>query len=135
MDSSRFAWHPRAVSQDAPRILIVEDDHRLVLALEDVLKAEGYEIRSARNGLTAITVLSTFTPDLMLIDMEMPGMSGGEFLAWLEERRNQTPVIVASCNDDVREGPGITRKLAKPYDLDKLLEAISAVLPPRPVAP
>ena len=132
MDSSNFAWHPPPVSQDAPRILIVEDDARLVLALEDVLEAEGYEVRSARNGHAAISVLSTFTPDLMLIDMEMPGMSGAELLAWLEERRNQTPVIVASCNDDVREGdPGITRKLAKPYDLDKLLEAISAVLAPR----
>jgi len=123
---------PPPVSQDGPRILVVEDDVRLVLALEDVLRAEGYEIRSARNGNAAIAALSTFTPDLMLIDMEMPGMSGGELLAWLEERGNRTPVIVASCNDDVHEGdPGITRKLAKPYDLDKLLEAISAVLAPR----
>jgi two-component system response regulator MprA len=135
MDSSPVAWHPPLVSQGAARILIVEDDDRLVLALEDVLKAEGYDIRTARNGLGAISALSTFTPDLMLIDMEMPGMGGAELLAWLEERRNQTPVIVASCNDDVREGdPGITRKLAKPYDLDKLLNAISAVLAPGPVA-
>jgi two-component system, OmpR family, response regulator MprA len=119
------------VSQDAPRILIVEDDTRLVHTLEDVLQAEGYEIRSARNGLAAISALSTFTPDLLLVDMEMPGMSGGELLAWLKERGNQTPVIIASCNDDVREGPGITRKLTKPYDLDKLLEAISGVLAPR----
>jgi len=120
------------VSQDAPRILVVEDDARLVHTLEDVLEAEGYVVRSARNGLAAITALSTFTPDLLLVDMEMPGMSGGEFLAWLEERGNRTPVIVASCNDDVREGqPGITRKLTKPYDLDNLLQAISGVLAPR----
>ena len=120
------------MSQDAPRILVVEDDARLVHTLEDVLAAEGYVVQSARNGLAAISALSTFTPDLMLIDMEMPGMSGAELLVWLKQRGNQTPVIVASCNDDVREGdPGITQKLVKPYDLDKLLQAISAVLAPR----
>jgi len=133
VDSSTPTWHSLVpVSQDAPRILVVEDDARLVHTLEDVLEAEGYVVRSARNGLAAIAALSTFTPDLLLVDMEMPGMSGGEFLAWLEERGNRTPVIVASCNDDIREGqPGITRKLSKPYDLDNLLQAISGVLAPR----
>jgi len=132
MDRSSVTWHSLPpVSHDAPRILVVEDDPRLVHTLEDVLQDEGYEVRSARNGLAAISALTTFTPDLMLVDMEMPGMSGAELLEWLKERGNQTPVIVASCNDDVREGPGITRKLAKPYDLDKLLDAISGVLSPR----
>jgi CheY-like chemotaxis protein len=59
-----------------PFILVVEDDTRLVMVLEDVLNAEGYRVAVARNGEEAIKALSNGIPDLIVLDVEMPRMSG-----------------------------------------------------------
>jgi DNA-binding response OmpR family regulator len=118
------------VPSRAARILVVEDDNRLLAVLEDVLRGEGYEMQTARDGIAAIRRLLTFRPEVVLLDLEMPGMNGHEFIAWMTENAVQIPVLVASCNDDVKPADlGVAGKISKPYDLDQLLAAIAAITP------
>jgi DNA-binding response OmpR family regulator len=113
----------------AIRVLVVDDDPRLVMAMSDVLAAEGYETMTALNGEMAIQKLAAFSPHVMLLDMEMPKMNGFDVLRWLEGSGIRVPVIIASNNDDVdAEDLGAVTKLPKPFDLDQLLEALAIAL-------
>jgi len=111
------------------RVLVVDDDPRLVMAMSDVLVAEGYETKTAQNGEVAIRQLASFSPDVMLLDMEMPKMDGFDVLRWLKTNGIQVPVVIASNNDDVSAKElGAVSKLPKPFDLDQLLAALAAAL-------
>jgi DNA-binding response OmpR family regulator len=120
----------RAMLPEAPiRVLVVDDDPRLVMAMSDVLAAEGYERQSAMNGEVAIRQLAAFSPHVMLLDMEMPKMDGFDVLRWLKANDIRLPVVIASNNDDVQaEDLGATVKLPKPFDLDQLLAALTLAL-------
>jgi len=61
-----------------PRILIVDDEPNIVLALELLMKREGYEIRTVGDGERAVEAAETFRPDLILLDVMMPRMDGFE---------------------------------------------------------
>jgi len=61
-----------------PRILIVDDEPNIVLALEMLMQREGYEIRTVGDGERAVEAASTFRPDLILLDVMMPRMDGYE---------------------------------------------------------
>jgi DNA-binding response OmpR family regulator len=61
-----------------PRILIVDDEPNIVLALELLMKREGYEIRTVGDGEKAVELAGTFRPDLILLDVMMPRMDGYE---------------------------------------------------------
>jgi len=61
-----------------PRILIVDDEPNIVLALEMLMKREGYEIRTVGDGERAVEAAETFRPDLILLDVMMPLMDGYE---------------------------------------------------------
>jgi len=120
----------RAMLPEAPiRVLVVDDDPRLVMAMSDVLAAEGYETQSAMNGEVAIRQLAAFSPHVMLLDMEMPKMDGFDVLRWLKANDIRLPVVIASNNDDVQaDDLGATVKLPKPFDLDQLLAALTLAL-------
>ena len=111
------------------RVLVVDDDPRLVMAMSDVLSAEGYETESAHNGEVAIRQLAAFSPHVMLLDMEMPKMDGFDVLRWLKANAVTVPVVIASNNDDVEaKALGAVAKLPKPFDLDQLLAALASAL-------
>jgi DNA-binding response OmpR family regulator len=111
------------------RVLVVDDDPRLVMAMSDVLIAEGYDTKTAQNGEVAIRQLASFSPDVMFLDMEMPKMDGFDVLRWLKANRVDVPVVIASNNDDVEaKALGAVSKLPKPFDLDQLLAALAAAL-------
>jgi DNA-binding response OmpR family regulator len=117
------------------RVLVVDDDPRLVMAMSDVLSAEGYETKTAHNGEVAIRQLAAFSPDVMLLDMEMPKMDGFDVLRWLKANGVTVPVVIASNNDDVEATAlGAVAKLPKPFDLDQLLAALAGALGKQPPA-
>jgi DNA-binding response OmpR family regulator len=82
----------------APRILIVDDDPNLLVLLADQLRADGFEIATARDGDEALRRLATGWPDLLIIDMMMPRMDG---LTLAREIKAQAdlPIIVLSAID------------------------------------
>jgi CheY-like chemotaxis protein len=95
--------------------------------LTAVLEEEGYDVRSAVNGAEALIEVRRWHPDLMLLDLMMPVMTGWDVLEAIGkiQRLETLSVVVFSAADDTRSTRRITRPLLrKPIDLDLLLEMV-----------
>ena len=113
-----------------PRVLLVEDDERLLFAMTEVLGEAGCETRAAADGQLAIQRLTLgFAPDVIVLDLMMPFMSGFAVLSWMQENGVRIPVVLATQEDDVKAADvGAVVKLVKPFTLDQLLEAVGSAL-------
>jgi len=116
----------------APRILIVDDDPNLLVLLADQLRADGYEIATARDGDEALRRLKTGWPDLLIIDMMMPRMDG---LSLAREIKAQAdlPIIVLSAIDAGDSKADLLEEVAedyvtKPYHYPELRARINRVM-------
>lgn len=110
------------------RLLVVDDELSILEALQDVLSLEGYEVRTAYNGVEGLKRLSEARPDLVLLDLMMPVMDGREMMRRMREdpQLEDIPVVIMSAgriSDDERNAACAT--LPKPFDLDHLLETVS----------
>lgn len=83
-------------------ILLIEDDDLLLELYGIALASGGYEILKANNGLTGLDLIKSQRPDLVLLDLAMPSFSGFQVLEELKQRKNRTPIIIISNNDDPR---------------------------------
>ncbi len=117
------------------KILVVDDSTTNVVLLEAILDEKGYIIETALNAKEAYSIIEKETPDLILLDLLMPKISGFEFLE--EIRKNQktknTPVIVVSALTDEDNIEKILKMGAidfvkKPIDLQYLVERVEFVL-------
>lgn len=116
------------------KILIVEDNSDLRRLYAIGLNQYGYEVKLASNGLEAIDRIEAERPDLILLDIAMPVMSGWEVLDRVNppECTNAIPVVVVTGQTEREEERGhgsIAAWLAKPVTLAELVEVISARLP------
>jgi CheY-like chemotaxis protein len=103
-------------------VLVVDDDAEIREVLIHLLEQEGYTVLGAENGLQALVQLRESQPNLMLLDLMMPVMSGWEVLEALAETGElaRIPVIVVSAMC----APGAQACLRKPVDLDELLALV-----------
>ncbi|MBS1819428.1 MAG: response regulator transcription factor [Acidobacteria bacterium] len=114
------------------RVLVVEDDPVLTRVLRDNLTFEGFEVESVSDGSHAQSVARDFGPDLVLLDVNLPGQSGFDLCqAWRE--RSQVPIILLTAmgqkSDKVRGLQlGADDYVTKPFELEELLARIHAVL-------
>ena len=114
-------------------LLIVEDDQDIRSALGETLEEEGYQVRTAADGAEGLELLEALRPDLVILDLFMPGMDGFGFLQAARARsaRAEVPIVVLSAGDRSTAGTalhaGATRFLAKPVKLDKLLEVVKTL--------
>jgi len=83
------------------KILIVDDDPQIRMLLRDRLQANGYEIHLAENGLKGLELLEKESPDLMLLDLQMPEMSGMEVLDHLQQKAIEIPVVVLTAHGTI----------------------------------
>lgn len=112
-------------------VLLVEDDPTIRVVLHQALEDEGYEVRQAADGRSALIELDGWLPDVIILDLMMPGMDGWSFRA---EQRSQNlavdvPIIILSASrriDDVSD-LGAAEVIAKPFELDAILGAIERV--------
>ena len=92
------------------KILIVEDDEFLRTLLAEKLASSGYDVEPAETGERALEILAGFQPDLVLLDLILPGMHGFDVLGWIKsqaEPLSQTPVIILSnlgSGEDIKKG-------------------------------
>jgi DNA-binding response OmpR family regulator len=113
------------------RILVVEDDAILARVLRDNLTFEGFEVSCAADGRVALTVARDFAPDLILLDIMLPGKDGFELCrVWRQQR---TPIIMITARgqkeDKIRGlSAGADDYVTKPFELEELLARIHAVL-------
>ena len=116
-----------------PRILVVEDDPVITRVLCDNLKFEGFEVDVAVDGRAALASARKFAPDLILLDLMLPGLDGFEVCRRLTQQPERTPIIVLtsrSQKEDRIRGLelGADDYVTKPFALDELLARMRAVL-------
>ena len=110
-------------------ILIVDDDTFINDMVEKALVSEGYEVSKAYSGTEALLLLKTTTPDLVLLDLMLPGLTGEEVLPLI----NDSPVIVVSAKIDVKNMVdlllgGAADYITKPFEVEELLARIKVQL-------
>lgn len=111
------------------RILVVEDELLIRLALSEGLRDAGYQVIEACNGDEAIEVLGSVQPDLVISDVRMPGpLDGIALLAFVRRRSSTLPVIIVSghLRPSAALADGATQFLAKPYEMDEMLQAVES---------
>ncbi|NOK12319.1 response regulator [Corallococcus exercitus] len=116
-------------------VLVVDDDPDILEALSEILEAEGFEIRRARNGKEALERLEPDPPDLILLDLMMPVMDGWEFAQRMRQKPDfaSIPIIVLSADRNVgskAKDIGAMGHLAKPFELNDLLSMVRQSLSP-----
>ncbi len=122
-------------------ILVVDDDPDILEALSEILEAEGFEIRRARNGKEALERLEPDSPQLILLDLMMPVMDGWEFAQRMRQKPaaiSSIPLIVLSADRNVGNKAtdiGAVGYLAKPFELNDLLEMVRRALKEGPRTP
>jgi DNA-binding response OmpR family regulator len=114
------------------RILVVEDDAALARVLRDNLTFDGFEVQCVTDGGAALQIVREFTPDLVVLDVMLPTMSGFE-LCGLLRQGGRTPIIILTARgqkaDKLRGlNLGADDYITKPFDLEELLARVRAVL-------
>ena len=117
------------------RILIVDDDEMVLIAVNELLKQEGYEVYPASNGSEALEKLDQGTYDLIMLDIIMPEMSGFELCKKIREMENykETPIIVittegASEDRERALALGANEYITKPIQTMKILETVKKLM-------
>ena len=114
------------------RILIVEDERKIARFLELELQHEGYEVDTAGDGRTGLEKALTWKPDLMILDLMLPELSGIEVCRRLRHE-SDLPIIMLTAKDDVSDkvmglDMGADDYMTKPFAIEELLARIRAAL-------
>ena len=111
------------------RVFLIDDERIFVESLTKVLKKRGMEVQAAFDGLSALKLLSTAEPDVIVLDLRMPGMDGLAVLQEIRARDALTPVILLTGNLDVDRviqvmDQGVANVLLKPCPIETLISTI-----------
>ena len=115
------------------RILVVEDNRNLATGLRNNLEIEGYEVDVAADGTSGLSLAQSSTPDLIILDLMLPGMDGYRVLRTLREEGMDTPVLILSARGEETDKVlgfhlGADDYVAKPFGLLELLARVDALL-------
>lgn len=117
----------------ATHILLVEDETKLARFIELELTSEGYQISMAHDGMTGLTMARELSPDLVILDWMLPGMSGVEICRRLRSTGSKVPVILLTAKDEVQDrvtglDAGADDYVVKPFSIEELLARVRAHL-------
>ncbi|MCK5671480.1 response regulator [Candidatus Bathyarchaeota archaeon] len=117
------------------KILIVEDELDIQKLVHRILTANGFEVFKASNGEEGLIKATTLKPDLIVMDLMMPGMSGLEVCRLLKKRQDtkDIPVIILSAlnrpvDREYASDAGADKYISKPFQIDELLVAIDTLM-------
>ncbi len=116
-----------------PRVLVVEDDQPIRASIRRALAYEGYAITEAEDGEAALDTVRLSPPDLILLDLNLPGIDGIEVCARIREAGDTMPIIMITARDAVSDrviglDSGADDYLVKPFDLAELTARVRAAL-------
>jgi len=119
--------------QDTKKILVVDDEQGILDFFEKALNREGYEVRTALNGQAGIKKLHDEKPDLVILDIKMPGIDGIETLRLMKKWDKDVKVLMLTAYgtlDSAKEALtlGATDFITKPFKLDYIKEVIKESL-------
>ncbi len=120
------------MNQGKIRILVVDDEHRYVWATKTYLEAKGYEAITAQDGETAIGLAANEKPDLVILDIRMPGMDGYEVCRRMREFSTVPIIMLTAMAEDADKIKGLNMGaddyVTKPFSAAELLARVEAVL-------
>jgi len=121
-------------------VLLADDDPRLLAALERGLRAEGFTVRVARDGRTALAIVEERAVAVAVLDVTMPGLDGIDVIRHARARGHELPICIVSARTEVADrirglGAGADDYLVKPFALGELVARIHALLRRHPPAP
>jgi len=112
---------------DKKKILVVDDEESIHLLYKEEFEEEGYEVTSAINGEEALELFDKIEPDLVILDINMPGMDGIEVLRKMKEKRPDIPVIISSAYPEYKQDLASWASddyIVKSFNLDELKESV-----------
>ncbi|MEX0921229.1 MAG: response regulator [Rhodovibrionaceae bacterium] len=120
-----------ALAKTAKTVLVVEDNELNMKLFHDLLEANGYEILQTREGMEALRMARQYRPDLILMDIQLPEVSGLEVTKWIKEDEalKDIPVIAVTAfamkgdEQKIRDG-GCEAYIAKPISVTDFLETV-----------
>jgi DNA-binding NarL/FixJ family response regulator len=117
------------------QLLVVDDDPSLLLAVSETLRAEGYEVVTARRGSEAMVQVAESLPDLIISDIRMPGMDGYALARNLRSnpRTRLIPIIFLTAKDDLADRitgfrTGVDAYITKPFESEELVAIVKNIL-------
>jgi CheY-like chemotaxis protein len=133
--NNRTSDSPKAAGRRPRRVLVIDDDAQVRALVAAILESEGYEVRGATGGVEGLTLADTEPPDVVLLDLQMPGMNGYEVCRVLrhDPKTRQIPVVMVTVSDD----PHLNREayaarahacVPKPFRKEGLIAVIEAAL-------
>lgn len=119
----------------AKTVMVVEDNELNMRLFNDLLEAQGYNVVKTSNGLEAIDLARTHNPDLVLMDIQLPEVSGLDVIRWMKEDEtlSHIPIIAVTAfamkgdEERIRAG-GCEAYLSKPISVAKFLETVNLYL-------
>lgn len=115
------------------KILFVDDEESIQLLYREEFIDEGYEVISAVNGEEALEKFSSEKPDLVILDIQMPGMNGIEVLRQMKMMNSELPVILSSAYQEYKQDLGAWASdeyVVKSADINELKNAVKKLLAP-----
>lgn len=109
------------------RVLVVDDDASILDTVSSILVAEGFQVMAANGGEEALTLVRSWHPTLVLLDMRMPVIDGWAVARSLHEAGSKVPIVVMTAAESARRWAdeiGAAGHLAKPFGLDELIECV-----------
>ena len=115
------------------RVLVVEDNANLAFGLTRSLESEGYEVESAEDGVRGFEMARTTNPDLVVLDLMLPGMDGYTILKKLRAEGKDVPVLILTARGEEADKVfgfrlGADDYVTKPFSLSELLARVQAIL-------
>ncbi len=115
------------------KVLIIEDEKNMVWALTNALKQDGYQIESVLRGDQALEAIESHNPDLVLLDIKLPGMDGISVLSAIRSAGNDVPVIMMTAHGTLDTAIqaiklGATDYLSKPFELEEMKITVKKAL-------
>src|SRR5918995_4251878 len=121
---------------DTGRVLVVEDDAEIADVLRRTLRQEGHEVRSAGDGVAALEAAEEFVPDLVILDLGLPGLDGVEVCRRLRAS-SDVPILIVTARTELGDrvtglDSGADDYLVKPFERQELLARMRALMRRRP---
>ncbi|WP_062351500.1 response regulator [Bacillus kwashiorkori] len=113
----------------AGKLLIVDDQFGIRVLLKEIFQREGYETYQAANGKRALEIVKQKKPDLVLLDMKIPGMDGLEILKRMKEINEEIRVLIMTAYSELNllqeaVDLGALGHFKKPFDIDEIREVV-----------